>query len=124
MALNVSSWVKSTNNELVPVCQPNHALPLTIQEDEYMKLTFFDDLCLDLCWEYFRRGYECLILDPQFDSTIESFMHNLFNFKFSFRELKTLGEEKNFTLKRTKRLQSVHYLDEIILYVISEASPC
>ena len=108
MALKVSSWVKSTNDELVPVCQPNHVLTLTIQFEEYVKLILSDDLCLDPCWEYLRRGYECFILESQFDSTIESF------FKFSYRELKAIGEEKAFTLKRNETSKCVFFRDEII----------
>ena len=111
MALKVSSWVLSTKDELVPVCQPNHALNLTIRDEKYEKLTFSDDLCLDSCWEYFKRGAECFIVEPQFDSAIENYIYNLFNFKFSFRELKNLKEEKTFSLKKNK--VSLIYLHEI-----------
>ena len=37
MALKVSSSVRSTNDELVPACQSNHALNLGIQEEQEEK---------------------------------------------------------------------------------------
>ena len=119
MALKVSSWIKTTNDELLPVCQPNDIL--TIQEEKYKKLTFYDDLCLEPCWKYFKIGYECFIWEPQFDSTVESYIYNLFNFTFSFRQLKNLGEEKTFTLKKNKTswmcAYEMDYLTDKIFYV-------
>ena len=38
MGLKVISWLKSKNNELIPVCQPNDILIMNIEDTKWSKL--------------------------------------------------------------------------------------
>lgn len=95
MTLKLSWWVEGTNDELVPVCQPNDILTVNIEQNKFEKLTSLDKARLNPCWEYFNIGYKCFTLEPIYDDSIENSTYNLFNFEFSFCNLE---ERRIFTM--------------------------
>ena len=77
MALKISSWVKSSSKELIPIYM------------KYKTLVFDYDVDLGLCWEYIDENFHCCCLEPKSDNTAENYMYNLFNFKILFLKKKT-----------------------------------
>ena len=98
MALKISSWVKSGQEELIPVCRANEMLNVNNEDKTYNILEYCD---VQLCWNYLDRNYECYLLKPKYDNTTENYIYNLNNFQFSFRELDNSTEtERIFTMDK------------------------
>ena len=98
MALKISSWVKSEQEELIPACKANEMLTVDIEDKKYNILEYCD---LQLCWNCFDWNYKYYFLRPQYDNTIENYIYNLDNFQFSFREIDNSTEaEKIFTMQK------------------------
>ena len=79
MALEISSWVKSSSEELIPNCRSNHTLHVNFEEKKYRTLVYDYDVDLGLCWEYIDKNFHCCCLEPKSDNITENCMYNLFN---------------------------------------------
>ena len=84
MTLQVSSWLKFAQKEMVPVCQENDIL---LQDDDivkYLRLSYGYKVDLQLCWSYFAKNYECQLIKSEFDDPQEAFFFHLYNFRICF----------------------------------------
>ena len=118
--MQVSSWVKSMNKELIPMCQARDILNGYIHGKKYQKLRYDDDIDLRLCWDYFDNNYECHCLELKPNDTLENDLHNLYKFQLSFNELPSTGNGKKiFTLKSDKPGCMASYGN---MYYVSDAN--
>ena len=114
MALKISSWVKSEQEELIPACKANEMLTVDIEDKKYNILEYCD---LQLCWNCFDRNYKYYFLKPKYDNTIENYLYNLDNFHFSYRELDNLTEAERIF---TKKKNNTCFIDYCGLHYVSD----
>ena len=112
MTLQVSSWLKFAQKEMVPVCQENEIL---LQDDDivkYLRLSYGYKVDLQLCWSYFAKNYECRLIKSKFDDLQEAFFFHLYNFRICFEIEEPLTKKyATFTLnyELTCRLENEKY---------------
>lgn len=112
MTLQVSSWLKFAQKEMVPVCQENDIL---LQDDDivkYLRLSYGYKVDLQLCWSYFAKNYECQLIKSEFDDPQEAFFFHLYNFRICFEIEEPLTKKyATFTLnyELTCRLENEKY---------------
>ena len=120
MALKISSWGKSEQEELIPACKANEVLTVDLEDKKNKKLKYCD---LQLCWNCFDWNYKYYFLRPKYDNTIENYIYNLDKFHFSFRELENSAEaERIFTMKKNKtcfiNYCGLHYVSDEIGFAL------
>ena len=116
MALKVSSWFKGRNQEFVPICRENFNMEYQFAGPQNFNLV---DSVLQPCWDYIDKDFKCFCLESKADNTLENYVFNLFNFRFSFG-VRNGSEEANkiFKLKKEHNLiqgffSGLHYLSDI-----------
>ena len=116
MALKVSSWFKGRNQEFVPICRENFNMEYQFAGPQNFNLV---DSVLKPCWDYIDKDFKCFCLESKADNTLENYVFNLFNFRFSFG-VRNGSEEANkiFKLKKEHNLiqgffSGLHYLSDI-----------
>ena len=95
MPLNVKSWEKLSDDQVVPLCKPmvlaeDKEISTESYERGLRKNGYFSTLVatLYLCWEYFVAGHQCYCLRKEAWRSETDYLLSLEKFQFSFKDLK------------------------------------
>lgn len=113
MGLQVISWMRFYNEESIPVCQHDQNFRQTNSTQKLMNSLLNDEIDLEKCWKYFSNNYHFYCLPPNFNGTVGNYIFNMYNFQFSFNELRSM--EKRIFAMKTKNSYTRHYGKKICI---------
>ena len=95
MPINVKSWEKLSNDQVVPLCKPmvlaeDKEISTESNERNLRENGYFSTLVatLYLSWEYFVAGYRCYCLSKKAWRSDRDYLLSLEKFQFSFKDPK------------------------------------